>query len=257
MERIEIFNIENREFVNKFYFDVKEYVTFTFDEISNAISKDNNNFFKHSFLSEEIATIIVLNKAIFQNILGFFELCEKRLPFPAFNSLRSAIEGIRLFRAFFLDKNFRNDYISNQNTDFRNTRDYDFMQSKVNSKLESLEKNLRAQEKIPLSIKLDNHSLTKGSAMAELHSELSKWSHLLNINLLLPTQINEGRINLGIYDEYGIKMQLFIKKYLEGAYLITCHHEDLFLNASFSKEYRDYSISMVENYTEYIKIYYK
>jgi|GEM_PF-2393093 len=257
MEQTQIFNIKNDEFLNEFYSAIKKYTFDFFEEISKSINLDKKNYYKHFFSTNEIAVIIVLNKAIFQNVLGFLELCEMRLLFPAFNSLRAAIEAIRLFRAFFLDKDFRNDYISNQNTDFRNTRDNGFVQSKVNSTLEKLERDLRAQDKIPLSINLFNNSLTKGSVISEMHSELSKWSHLLNINLLMPPQINGDRINMGICDELSTEMQLFIKKYLECVYIALGSHEEIFINVNFSKDFRDFSCEMVKKYQEYIRIFYK
>ncbi len=248
-------NTTNEEWVKIFYKKIKEYTHSCFYEINHSIA-DKNSVYKHFYTQEEICVIVVLNKAFFQNLIGFFKLNELKLAFPAFNSLRAAIEALRLFRAFFTDSDFRCQYIKNKNTNFRNTPDYDFMQKKVNNILEKQEKELRSKDSIPFSILLSNHNLTKGSAMSEMHSELSKWSHLLNVNLLIQTHLNDSKIYLGFETEDNDIMKRYINKYIEVVYHLVITHSSVFVNVEFSSKFYDMEDEMVNLYVEYINRFY-
>lgn len=69
---MEIFTIKNAVFYNDFCREVELYAESTYNEITASIVNDSNNFYKHFFDAEEIETLILINKALFQNIRGFF-----------------------------------------------------------------------------------------------------------------------------------------------------------------------------------------
>lgn len=178
-----------------------------------------------------------------------------RLPIPSFNALRSAMECSRLLWLFMEDEEFRKEYISNPNKIFDKDPDYKFTQGKVCKKLEKIEQELRSQEKIPFTLKLLNHQFQKDSAFSRLHTELSKWSHILNRNLLTTALVNNGKIYLGIDDEYDEPMQLLIRKYIEGCYIMVCNQDLLFLSSSdYTKEQIELSEKMLNLYEQYMKI---
>ena len=249
------FDIENFEFLNLFYEQMNEFVNCSYDEIINFFS--TNEICKLEWGEKEKAVFLILNKYFFQNVAAFFELINLGLCFPAFNALRSAIENMRLTRAFFLNEEFRLKYTNNKNIDFRNEPDYNFVQKKVNEILDKDEKTTRSQDLIPVCISLYNHHLTKGSMISEIHSELSKWSHSLNSNLLLSTSLYNNRISMNLYNELTIPIQMYIKKYLEFIYILINHHLEIFINFSFSKKFRNYKNEMIKQYDKYIELFYK
>ncbi|MEY8258650.1 hypothetical protein AAK706_13125 [Erysipelotrichaceae bacterium 66-17] len=139
--------------------------------------------------------------------------------------------------------------------DFRKTRDSNFVQGKIIKELEKMEKELRNQKYIPMSSILFNHGYTKGSVLSDLHSELSKWSHSLNINLYVISSVHDNRISLQIESEMTPFLQTFIKKYTEGLYLLLSDYAFLF--SINSKEYLDLNHEMIKLYEKYIDLFYK
>lgn len=252
-----IFTIEHGEFLNNFYEQVRQYADSLLDEINKLITHDKNNYFKTFFTPEEIGILIILNNAFFQNINGFYEMIECRLPIPGFNALRAAIEAVRLIREYFINKEFREEYIHNKNTDFQNSPDYAFMQRKINQRLEAEEIAIKRKYPNIGFLRYSNYDLTKGSPLANLHSELSKWSHLLNVNLIIPPQIDCNRIYLGINNDYTDRMQYILKKYIEGSYFILSHQYETFSVAKFSLEFLQKNIDMGELHGKYIDVIYK
>lgn len=253
---MKIFTIEKSDFLNEFYNKLTDYTYETFHEINHSILKDKNNYYSTLFNGDEITGLIMLNKNIFQNMAGFFKLIDYRLPLPAFNSLRAAIECTRLFRLYFLDKDFRQDYLLNRNINFDEVRDNKFTQANINKRLEEIQNNCSS------NLEKDNELFTKGSAISRLHSELSKWSHALNINLSSIFYIDKHRrIYLGIddseTDEYKEAVQHIIRKYIEGSYILVSNHFLIFSDVKFRKEYYENAIDMVSLYDKFIKNFYK
>lgn len=251
---MEIFTGRHNDFANDFYKQVREYTLFSYNKINQVITADASNYYQSFFKQEEIVGLIIINKNFFQNIFGFFALIDSKLPLPAFNALRSAIEILRLFRVYYYDKDFRVEYLNNSNLDFRSTPDYDFMQKKINDILFKQEAKIRSSKILYSTPLLDNHELLKGSAISELHSELSKWSHMLNVNLIFPPHITQNKIYLGINDTYNQKMQGYLLKYTEGIYVLVTEH---IRTLGSSNDFLDTQETMMDLYSEYIKLFYK
>lgn len=157
-----------------------------------------------------------------------------------------------------MDENFREAYLKNKNIDFRNVRDNTFTQGKVIKRLDELESKLRSQKRIPLSDILHNHTFTKGSTFSQMHSELSKWAHGLNSNLIFPLFIdNQHRINLSIYNEENEISELYIKKYLEMICLNLIDHYYLLSSLiDFGHEFLEKTENILNLYSQYIKMFY-
>jgi len=208
------YTIEQHEFLERVFNMLREYSTEA-HRISNLYITKLSDF---QFSSQEIAVLLIINKAVFQNLSAYQYLVEERLLFPAFNSLRMAMEAMRLLRVTIQDEEFRNAYIHNDNLD-PSTRDQDFMQRKVNDLLEKLHTDHMAKPIRTESPKIANRLFMKGSLFSGIHSELSKWSHLLNVNYIMPANCNEDSIYLGITSGVSLNefAQTFIKKYTEAA----------------------------------------
>lgn len=148
-------------------------------------------------------------------MISYFYLCDEKLYVPAFNEVRTAIEVLRLLRLYTQDEKFKEEYLKNDNFDFRKASDYayTYTQSNVNKRLNELEKEIRSSKLFTGTPVLRNHSFTKEFAYSEIHSELSKWAHSLNVNLIFPIFINENKIKLGIYNDETVYSDIYLKKY--------------------------------------------
>lgn len=222
----------------------------------NSLNYYKGSEFAHFIGEEQTPFFLILTKSVFQHIYSFLYFVKDDIMiFPAFNGLRSAIEGIRLIRALMVDSNFRDEYINNDNWNFDSVPDYKFMQQKVNKVLEASEQELRSLDNVPISYILFNHTFTKESALSRAHSELSKWSHMLNSNMIRSLMSN-GKIYLGLTNDLESEelSSIYIRKYLEVLYLAISG-----FNQSFPVTDELYEISIIINeiYSEYIEIYYK
>ena len=130
------------------------------------------------------------------------------------------------------------------------------MQKKVCKILKEKESQIRSQDKIPLTPILHNHDLIEGSTLSEMHSELSRWSHLLNSNLLEIPYISTRKIYLGIEDEYSYEMELLIKQYLEGSFLLIMEHLEMFANIIKNTNINNIQSEMIDKYSEYVRLFY-
>lgn len=246
---------EKSDFLNDFWKTTKELVNISHETIDQDVI--NENGFMASFLDKkEMSCFVILNKAYYQYLNAFFILAELGMNVPAFNSLRSAIEASRLLRAYYTDSDFRKEYIKNENINFTQGKDYAFMQRNVLKSLDESEKKIRLQQEIPISPILHNHLYTKGSGLSELHSELSKWSHLLNVNLLSLPNASSRRVLLGLKDENTLESELFLKKYMEGAFILVIENNALFFNSMNSEAVRKIENEMIEKYEKYIVEFY-
>lgn len=251
-----MFTIKNGEFLDRFFNHLYDYAFISYDNICKLILDDYGNYFSHFFTEKEIMTIIVLNKSYFQNQIAFFELIKMEMAIPAFNSLRSAIEALRLFRVYFTDNDFRNKYTENSNFDFTNNSDYySFKQSKVNNVIKQQYEQIKSMNEVPLSSICFNDEYIQ---LSDIHSELSKWAHLLNVNMLLSININDNKIYMGIENQLNLALQYHIKKYLEASYIILFLHETSFLPliSGFSKEHYEKGIELNKLYDQFIKLFY-
>jgi len=246
------FTVENSEFFNTFYNNVFEYAELLHGKINSFIKEDPEGLFVHFFKQKEIALLLLMNKSFFQNVYSFFELNKKNLYFSSFNCLRTAIENMRLTRVFYLYDDFRKEY-SNNTVYSGDEPEYRFMQKQIIKKLEQEENELRSQDKIPLCSTLLNHRFTKNSAISRCYSELSKWIHLLNSNLLLSTI--RDRIDLSLEMEATHYMQEFVLKYTECVYIMLSLHSSLFI--FYDKELSDKENKVHDLYSNYIKLVYK
>lgn len=252
-----LFKGKESEFLNDFYNSMENYMIETYHEINRTILHDNG-FYNHTFSRNEITGLILLNKNFFQNLAGFFEMSNMKLSLPAFNALRASIECLRLFRLYFLDAEFRKNYLNNKNVSFDEVRDNEFTQGKIIKKLENLDVSNIYDKELSELIKIGNHYVTKGSAISRIHSELSKWSHSLNINLIALSHIErkEKKIYLGLDDDDTDIMQSYIAKYLESVYIIHSHHLTLFFGVNFSEEWKEKTKRIKVLYDEYTEKFY-
>ena len=243
---------KHSDFLNVFYETEKKLASILYNEVISSIVNDENRIYASFFNKHEITVLLLIHKAFFQNINAFFILLELGLIVPAFNSLRSAIETMRLSRVYFLDKEFRDDYTNNLNIDLTKP-EYRFMQGKIMKILNERTEELFKTNCVPFCLDMTNALVTKG-AISDLHSELSKWSHLLNSNLLI-SQMEKGKLDLDLASQ-STMLQSYTRKYIEGVYHILFLYQNIFDSRTFSDNYWDIMEKMMRLNEEYIKIFY-
>lgn len=248
--------IEHSEFMSEFFIKVEWFCAELFKSFNRSIVDEPSTV---NWSSEEIAGLIILNKLLFQHIRSFFVLTRERLSTPAFNGVRSSMEVFRLLRLYIQDESFRKEYLINPNTDFRKKKDKEFMQSVINKRLEEIEKDFKLPEGIPFAHELKNHNFTKGSNFSQTHSELSKWSHALNVNLIFPMHTDGKAVNLSITDECNEYSEYQIKRYTESILVLSFYYCTM-LSFVIKKEkdiILNYYEIMNDFYKEFIEKYYK
>ena len=105
---------------------------------------------------------------------------------------------------------------------------------------------------------IDNTTLTSGSNFSQIHSELSKWAHGLNSNLIFPLYISNRKILMSIYNENNIYAEQMIRKHVEGTFILLFEHfQTLQLVYKFDKDFYDEHAILADMYAKYINIFYK
>ncbi len=251
-----LFDIEHGTFLNEFYEKLRIFSKDSYRHTTECLVSNEGSAL---FGKDNIPTYLIINKAIFQNLFSFYNLIDSKMFFPACNCLRAFLESNRLFRAVVIDEQFRSEYIENSNCDFWRVYDNRFMQGNIIKLLENSENESRqrAHGIIIGDVNLTNHYLTKNSPISELHSELSKWCHLNNYNLLLPTHITDSKFYLGIETDMSNRnIQNLLKKYIEGAYWLLTSHLELFGEFIMLEDFEITPETMLEYAKKYIKLFY-
>ena len=73
-----MFSIKNAEFYNEFYNKLNDYVNYVYQVINSSLLNDTDHFYHQFFNEEELALIIIINKVLFQNLIGFFQLINEK-----------------------------------------------------------------------------------------------------------------------------------------------------------------------------------
>lgn len=248
-ERVE----QNIEFINKFREKIYNFSGIVFNETNHNILNCESPY---GMTKMEIEGLIILNKIFFQNIYSYFELDEKLLFIPSFGCLRAATENLRLLMVYTQDAEFRTLYLENTNTDYRKKSDREFMQSQILKRLDRIERDERTKNIIALTAKLQNHLVTRESTVSEIHSELSKWNHALNMNLQAPLFINSNKIYLGIDNEENEYSNLIRKKYCEFVFELLSIYLTTITFYKCSENLSDKFKELIDLYEEYIRLFY-
>ena len=251
---MDVFKIlKESKFLNEFYNQIQNFGDGMYSAFTRGINHDKGCFLIN-YNEKEIVGLIIINNILFQHVRSFFLLVEESLFVSAFNEERAAYEILRLFRLYILDQDFRSQYLSNSNVDYRETRDNTFTQGKIIKRLEKITNNHNTMQKG----QIDNTTLTSGSNFSQIHSELSKWAHGLNSNLIFPLYISNRKILMSIYNENNIYAEQMIRKHVEGTFILLFEHfQTLKLVYKFNKDFYDEHAILGDMYAKYINIFYK
>lgn len=243
------------EFLIDFYESLNIYCA---ESYRNAVKIYNSEDYRLMYGEQFVPHAIFITKYIFQNIIVFTKyIKDDVMVFPAFNCMRSSIEGVRLLSVLYQDSEFRREYIENDNLDIYSS-DYRFMQKRVIKILETVEQEARSKRIRVFSPSLRNNEFTKNSGLSRLHTELSKWTHMLNSNLT-KTLVSTRQISLMVENDLSLEIgaSYTIKRCLEGLYLLVGQFNLQQIGNEWTKELSDIELIMIDKYSKYIDRYYE
>ncbi|MCD8025399.1 MAG: hypothetical protein LUF33_00260 [Clostridiales bacterium] len=221
------FTIKEYEFLNDFKDSFKAYVNkayaFTMKFITNPILAD--------YRENERLILVVINKAVFQNLYSFLKLNDSNMQFSAFPCLEAAVNSMRLYKVLSTNPEFMHDYITK--ADFS-------LDECENRFLESQKKYDSDKEEFSLR-------------------EFSNGLHMFNTfelkNSAISSQIVDNNLYLGLScgDRLSDEMQNEVRKNLVGAYLSLQIHTKMFFNGGMDNELEDIEDDMYSKFLEYVK----
>lgn len=223
------FTIKEKDFLNDFLDTFKNYVNkayeFTMKYITNPILAD--------FRENERLILIVINKAVFQNMYSFLKLNDSNMQFASFACLENSINSMRLYHVLASNSNYMHEYITKP--DFS-------LEVCENEIIDSQKEYINDEEEFSLKefscgVNMLNTFQLKNSVIS---------SQIINNNMYLG--LSCGKI---VSDD----LQNEVRKNLVGAYLSLQMHNKMFFNGGIDKELEDIEDDIYAKFLEYIKLF--
>ena len=170
------FTIENKDFLNDFYREMKEYVknsyAFTAKFLINPTLMEN-------YKEQEKLALILLNKSIYQNIFNTMCQLDNNMIFSAMSCLENALYNIRLFYVLKLNKNNLYKYMTDEFFDLKKCEDI-------------ADKNTDFEEKTDFSI-------------IDFYKDVKRNNRFEDIKAILPLEIVDGNLYMGLSNGNQLK----------------------------------------------------
>ena len=222
------FTIQNSDFLNDFYAELKEYTktlyVFTAKYLIDPTLMEN-------YREQEKLTLILINKSIYQNIFNTMAQLDNNMVFSALSCLENALYNIRLFHVLKSNRNNLYKYMTDENFDLLRCE-------------EILEKNTEDIKKNDFSIEY-------------FYSEIKKTNRFTDIKEIMPAQINEGNLYMGLSNgnELSEKLQHKVRGYVVSMYRALSMHNQMFFNGGIDKDTEELEGRVYRKFIEYIKLY--
>lgn len=222
------YTIDNAEFLNDFYKELKEYVRNSYEFSAKFLINTN---LMSKYKEQEKITLILINKSIFQNIFNMLAQLDNNMVFSSLSCLENALYNIRLFYVLKINQNNLYKYMKNE--DFNLER------------LETIaENNTEFKNKQEFSVK-------------DFYEEIKCINRFKNISEIIPAQINNGNLYMGLAsgNELSKKLQNKIRGYMVSTYKALNIHNQMFFNGGIDKNAEEIEGRLFKKFMEYIKIY--
>lgn len=222
------FTIDNYEFLNEFYSDFKEYVKTSYVFSAKFLI---NPTLMEKYKEQEKLTLILINKSIFQNIFNMLAQLDNNMVFSALSCLENALYNIRLFNVLKSNQNNLYKYIIGENFNLKKSE-------------EIIEKNTDVEKKHEFSV-------------VDFYDEIKNANRFSEINRIVPAQIYEGNIYMGLSNgnQLSDKLQDLIRGYIAATYEALSIHNHMFFNGGIDEEAEETDGKMFKKFMEYVKIY--
>ncbi len=222
------YTTENSVFLNEFYMELKEYVKESYNFSAKYLI---NPTLMEKYKAHEKATLIVINKSIFQNIFNMLAQLDNNMVFSALSCLENALYNIRLFKVL----------KTNQNNLYKYIKDEDFDLNKCEN---IIEKNTSDNDLQEFSI-------------VDFYNHIKSYTHFEDISEVLPLQINNGNLYMGLSsgNQLSDEFQNQIKGFMISTYKALNMHNQMFFNGGIDKEFEELDEKMFKKFMDYVKIY--
>lgn len=222
------FTIDNADFLNDFYKDLKEYVKESYNFSAKYLI---NPELMEKYLDHEKATLIIINKSVFQNIFNILTQLDNNMVFSSLSCLETALYNIRLFKVL----------KSNQNNLYKYIKDEDFDLLKCEN---IIDRNTDVEK-------------TQEFSVLDFYCHIKNINRFKDISTILPEQINNGNLYMGLSNgnELSKELQNKIKGYMVSIYKALNAHNQMFFNGGLDKHFEDTDGKMFKKFMDYVHLY--
>lgn len=223
-----MFTIDNNEFLNDFYREMKLYIKTMYEFTAKFLIDPT---LMEEYREQEKLCLILINKSIYQNIFNFMAQLDNNMIFSAMPCVENALYNIRLFNALKRNKNNLYKYM---------TDEYFSLE-----KCENIaDKNTDFKDKNEFSVK-------------DFYEDVKKQNRFDDIKQILPMQINEGTLYMGLSNgnELSDKLQDKLRGVLISVYRALSMHNQMFFNGGIDKDVEDLEGRIYRKFMDYVKYY--
>lgn len=222
------YTIENSEFLNDFYKEIKNYIKESYGFSAKFLI---NPTLMEEYNEQEKITLILINKSIFQNLFNMFTQIDNHMIFSALPCLENAVYNIRLFKVLKLNRNNLYKYIKDE--------DFDLIKME-----EILDKNTDVQN-------------TQEFSLTDFYKEIKKINRFSDITRIAPSQICNGSLYMGMSngDELSTELENSIRGYMVSAYKSLNIHNQMFFNGGLDENFEETDGRLFKMFMEYVRSY--
>ncbi len=222
------FTIENSDFLNEFYAMLKNYVKECYAFSTKYLIDPT---LMEDYREQEKLTLIVLNKSIYQNIFNTMAQLDNNMVFSALSCLENALYNMRLFYVLKINRHNLYKYMTDEYFDLAKCE-------------EIAEKNTDDKDKSEFSIK-------------DFYKDLKSANRFEDIKTILPLQINDGNLYVGLSNgsELGEKLQDKVRGYIVSMYRALNNHNQMFFNGGIDKNAEELEGQMYRKFMDYVRLY--
>lgn len=222
------FTIENAEFLNDFYKLFKKYVRSMYGFTAQYLIEPT---IMEEYKEQEKLTLIIINKSIYQNIFNMTAQLDNNMIFSSLSCLENALYNIRLYKVLKTNRNNLYKYMTDEYFDLRRCE-------------EIVDKNTDIKDKNEFSIK-------------DFYKDMKKTNRFQNIKEILPPQINDGNLYMGLSNgkELSEELQNKVRGYLISMYRALSAHNELFFNGGIDKDIEEIEGKIYRKFMDYIRLY--
>ena len=222
------FTIENKDFLNDFYKLFKSYVRSMYGFTAQYLIEPT---IMEEHKEQEKLTLIIINKSIYQNIFNMTAQLDNNMIFSALSCLENALYNIRLYKVLKTNRNNLYKYMTDEYFDLRRCE-------------EIVDKNTDIKDKNEFSIK-------------DFYKDMKKTNRFQNIKEILPAQIHEGNLYMGLSNgkEISEELQNKVRGYLISMYRALSAHNELFFNGGIDKDIEEIEGKIYRKFMDYIRLY--
>ncbi len=222
------FTIDNNEFLNDFYKEMKLYIRSMYGFTAQFLIDPT---LMEDYKEQEKLCLILLNKSIYQNVFNFMAQLDNNMYFSSLSCVENALYNIRLFNVLKRNKNNLYKYLTDEYFSLEKCEDI-------------AEKNTDFKDKNEFSIK-------------DFYNEIKKMNRFEDIKQILPAQICDGTLYMGLSNgnELSDKLQDKIRGIIISLYRALSAHNQMFFNGGIDKDVEELEGRVYRKFMDYVKYY--